>query len=75
MQNKVIPANLGIFRHIRELFIHIQEYSEQWYIQKPGIFRIRGIVRALVYSEVDVYSEPWLIANPKHIQNPFKHPR
>ena len=68
------PAYSGITRHIQELFKHIQVpvklgifralaiwepgYSELWYIQNLGIFRIL------------VYSETWYIENQRHLQNP-----
>ena len=44
------------------------------------MFRTTGIIRALLYSELDEYSERWYpgimyIPNPRHIQHPFKHPR
>ena len=39
-------------------------YSELWYIQNLGIFKTRGIFRALVYPKL------WHIQNQRHIQNP-----
>ena len=70
-KRKAIQTDLGTFRHIQELFRHIQVYSkpcvtldifrtvvysEPWHIHKPGIFR------------TPVFSEPWHIQCPRHIQ-------
>ena len=38
-------------------YILVNVYSEPWYIQNPGIFRTRRIVRTLVYSECETYLE------------------
>ena len=55
-----IQTKLRIFRHIQELFKHIQAYAkpcvtlaylEPRYIQNPDLFRSRNIFRALVYSQ------------------------
>ena len=45
------------------------------YIQRPNIFRTRGIFRTVTYLELEAYSEPWFIQNPRHIQNTVKHLR
>ena len=43
-------------------------YSELWYIQNPGIYKIRSIFRTLsktlAHSEPETYSESWAIQNP-----------
>ena len=61
-----ILAYSNIIRHIQELSRDIQThseawvilvYSEPWYIQNSGIFRIRAISRTLVYSGHEAYSQ------------------
>ena len=53
----------------------ILAYAEPWYIQNPGIHRSRGIfkilvyqkpdiLRTVVYSESETFSEPWYIERP-----------
>ena len=68
-----IPAYSDISRHNQANSGIIQVYSEPcvtlayyelWYIQNPGIFKTRGIFRALVYPK------PWHIQNQRHIQKP-----
>ena len=68
-----IPAYSDISRHNQTNSGIIQTYSEPcvtlayyelWYIQNPGIFKTRGIFRALVYPK------PWHIQNQRHIQKP-----
>ena len=53
---RYIHAYSCIIRHIQELFRYNQTYSgscviliysEPWHIQKPGVFRGRGILRSL----------------------------
>ena len=36
---------------------------------------ISGKGRTLTYLELQAYSEPWYIQNPRHIQNSVKHLR
>ena len=82
-----IQTGLRIFRHIQELFRHIQAYPrpcvtlaylEPWYIQNPDLFRSRSIFRTLAYSQpcifrTHIYSERYHIQNPRYIQSPVKH--
>ena len=42
---KNIPTYSTIRRHIQELFGHIQNPVQPWYIKNPRIFRTRGIFR------------------------------
>ena len=66
-------AYSGIFRHIQAYSAIIQAcsescatltYSEPWYIQNPGIIKIRSIFRTQVYPKL------WHIQKHRHFQNP-----
>ena len=91
-----IHAYSDIFRHDQPYSGIIQAFSEPcvtlaylkpWYIQNPGMLRMRSKFRTLVYSEpwhiqqhpgifrALVYAEPWHIQNPRHIQNYVKYLR
>ena len=70
-KTKTIQTDLGTFRYNQVypgiIQAHLKPfvtlaYLEPWYIQKPGVFKIRNIFRTLVYSEL------WHIQNPKLVQ-------
>ena len=84
-KTKPIQADLGIiFRRNQTYSGVIQAYSGIFRILcNPGIFRTQvnpSIFRTLayaelVYSESEIYSEPWYIQSPRYTQNLVKHLR
>ena len=55
----------------KSLYFRKRHFLIYWerYIQNPGVFR------TLAYLELEAYSEPWYIHNPRQIQNTVKHLR
>ena len=43
------------------------------FLQKSFLYLERNIFKTLAYLEVEAYSEPWCIQDPKHIQSTVKH--
>ena len=70
----------------RKLFLYFRKrkprrksfkYKKTFYISGKETFLYfeKGIFRTLAYLELEAYSEPWYIQNPRHIQNSVNHLR
>ena len=79
-KTKTIQTDLGTFRYNQVypgiIQAHLKPfvtlaYLEPWYIQKPGVFKIRNIFRTLVYSELRYIQSSGIFK----IQSLFRHLR
>ena len=85
IQNGASEKNSYVFLK-RNLFLYFRKrkprrrsfkYKKTFYISGNGTFLYfeKGIFRTLAYLELEAYSEPWYIQNPRHIQNTVNHLR
>ena len=72
------PALEKFFIYSQKSFSNFQKLELSYIFLKKKTFFLhfrKGIFRTPAYLELEVYSGPWYIQNPRHIQNTVKHLR